>query len=168
MAQATRQDPAGRGKVEPRPGDTTALKNQALEVERDERAAESTRQAAATAAAEAEAALDVIDPFRQLDEPLPEPERDEVEDENPEVVVLMKYDCPQFVYGREWDKVTGDLGGIVELNLVQGRRYKLPKAMAKHLDDRGFLYHLVTPRATTTREPGGCHFHGTLPGVDVI
>jgi hypothetical protein len=136
MATATRDNPAGRGKVEPRPGDSTALKNQALEVERDERAAEEARLAAAKAAAK-----DVIDPFRQLDEPLPEPERDEVEDDNPEVVVLMKYDCPQFVYGREWDKETGDLGGITELNLQQGRRYKLPRAMAKHLDSRGFIYH---------------------------
>jgi hypothetical protein len=141
MAIATRDNPAGRGKVEPRPGDSTALKNQALEVERDERAAEEHRQAAATAAAEAAASQEVIDPFRQLDAPLPEPERDEVEDDEPEMVVLMKYDCPQFVYGREWDKETGDLGGIVELNLKQGRRYKLPKAMAKHLDSRGFIYH---------------------------
>ena len=64
-APATRDNAAGRGKPEPRPGAQTALKAQALEVERDEQAAEEDREAAEAAAREAwDKKHQVLDPYR--------------------------------------------------------------------------------------------------------
>lgn len=140
------------GKPEPQQGDVTAL-----QLKRDEEAAAEAAAAKVVAEeAEAEAAAYekknvVVDYFEGADTPLPEVNEDEIWDDKPYRVATLKYSVENMSFGRKINRdaytddngnhIPADLGGIRYLNFDEGRRYKLPKDVYDHLDERGFIYH---------------------------
>jgi hypothetical protein len=139
------------GRHAPERGDVTALQESALAEQRDEE----KRQAAASAAKarevqEYDRKHTVID-YSEADTPIPEPERNEDPDE-PYREIIAKYKVEQMAYGRivlsepeynEYGELSkaAQLGGIRYLNFEEGRRYRVPKALAEHMDERGLLWH---------------------------
>ena len=139
-------------KVTARPGDATALKKEQLEAERDARLAEEAlaNQTEAERAA-FEAANNVID-YSGSDTPLPEIVESEVERNEPYRTILIKHPIDQMTFGREIIKRTArdekgnefeieEPGNIRYFSFTEGRRYRVPRALADHLDERGFVYH---------------------------
>ena len=65
--------------------------------------------------------------------------------ENPDVVFRVNADIEEMTFGRKVtvDPVTGDqiVGELRTLSFYRGRRYKAPKAIYDHLEDRGLIYH---------------------------
>lgn len=81
-----------------------------------------------------------------------------VEDDSPTREVRMKHTADQMTYGRKvtWTKEidtrpdsptygkeldVANLGGPNYLTLEEGRLYRLPRHLADHLDERGFILH---------------------------
>jgi hypothetical protein len=152
MATAAPRTNRSTGRAAPQPGDMTALQKAALEEKADAAKDEAARlQAAKVEVEDYEAKHTVID-YSGADIPLPEVTEDEAELENPVREVIMKYAIDQMAFGREVisEPVLDDngnvvvparLGGIRYFTFKEGRRYRLPKALADHLDERGFLFH---------------------------
>lgn len=139
------------GRRAPARGDVTALQQQALDEDRDRQREEDARAKAERAAVEEYAkAHEVID-YSGADEPLPEPEPVDDHDE-PYREIIVKYDVEKMAFGREIVKdpeynehgeLTRDavLGNIRFLNFKEGRRYRVPRALADHMDERGLVWH---------------------------
>jgi hypothetical protein len=136
-------------------GDKTGLRAQALEAETAHRDAEAAREkSAAKADQEHRKRHEVIDYTGDAgyDKPLPEADRDEVDIADPYRTVRMKYEIEDMVFGREvkTEGYTDDDGKTHEVQVPgrirtwsfsEGRQYRLPRAMADHLDERGFVLH---------------------------
>jgi len=147
------------GRPVPQKGDQTAVQAQALEAKKAEDAA----QAQAEAVAEAEVASFekkkvVIDYYTDADKPLAEVVEDEVTSTLPYREVTIKYGIENMVFGRKiirqpeyrkdekgedtWEMVRpAELGGLRFLNFEEGRRYRLPRELADHLDEHGYIFH---------------------------
>jgi hypothetical protein len=149
--------PATRGprgeRPKTQPGDGTGMLAQALEAERDTKEADDRARKTAEKAAEADRIKhEVIDYTGDYDTPLPEVQRDQVDYTDPYRTVRMKYEIEDMVFGREvkTEAYTDDSGHEREVQVPgrirtwsfqEGRQYRLPRAMADHLDDRGFVLH---------------------------
>jgi hypothetical protein len=148
----TAQRATPRNQTSVNPADQTALRKQQLEIEHAaelaERAAELTMQNAQYVSQVRDEVLD----FSDIDTPLPE-YSPQVDDTTPVVECVIKFDIDQMAFGMkinrpaELDPETGavvrpaELGGIRFLSFTEGRRYKLPRALYNHLDERGYVRH---------------------------
>ena len=147
------------GKPLPQQGDQTAIQQQALEAKKLEEAA--------TASAKAEELADVeeyekknviIDYYADADTPLEEVAEDEVTSTQPFREVVMKYEIENMVFGRKlvrepeyilddhgkptWEvKRPAELGGLRFYSFKEGRKYRLPRPLADHLDEHGYVFH---------------------------
>lgn len=147
------------GRRAPARGDVTALQQQQLDEQRDQERAEATAAAAAARQVEEYTRKNEVIDYSGADQPLPEPERRDDSDE-PYREIIAKYDIPQMTFGREIvEEVLRDErnrpvldddgspvkikvpGRIRELNFREGRRYRVPKALADHMDERGLVWH---------------------------
>lgn len=147
------------GKPVAQRGDQTAVQAQALEAKKEE--------AAKVAAAKAEALAEVdsfkkknvvIDYFADADKPVDDVVEDEVASTLPFREVTMKYTIDQMTYGMqivspavyEKDEEGNDtrvlaepaqVGGPRYYSFEEGRKYRLPRELADHLDERGYVFH---------------------------
>lgn len=131
-------------------GDVTAMQVQALEEERDANAAQKAREDAHRREVEEYAKKHEVIDYSGADTPLPEPEP--VENDEPLREFIAKYTVEDMAFGRiinspaefnENGECTkpADLGGIRYLNFEEGRRYRVPKSLYMHLDERGLIWH---------------------------
>ncbi len=129
----------------------TALRKQQLETEHAAEIAERASELSMHAARQqSEVSNEVLD-FSDIDTPLPE-YKPPVDDSSPVVECVIKYDIDRMAFGMkinrpaevdEFGAVTrpAELGGIRFLSFTEGRRYKLPRALYDHLDERGYVMH---------------------------
>lgn len=148
----TAQRATPRNQTTVNPGDQTALRKQQLELEHAAELAERASELSMHAARQrSEISNEVLD-FTDIDTPLPE-FKPQVDDTTPVIECVIKYDIDRMAFGMkinrpaEIDPETGavtrpaELGGIRFLSFTEGRRYKLPRALYTHLDERGFIAH---------------------------
>jgi hypothetical protein len=135
-------------------GDRTGLQNQALEAEAEETAAQEAARRQAEEDAEAKRREKEVIDYTNF-EAIVEVEENEVEDTNPFRTVRMKFAVEDMVYGRKVKieevptELRESMGGRTEIlvpgklndniNLEEGRKYKLPRDLADHLDERGYI-----------------------------
>jgi len=140
------------GKAAPQPGDVTALRTQALEDERNQEQAEAQQRVTMAREVEEYEKQNVVIDYSDVDNPLPEVQPLDGEDERPFREVTIKYDIDQMTFGvhilreAEYDERgnctrPADVGGPRFFSFKEGRRYRLPKPLADHLDERGFVFH---------------------------
>lgn len=148
MAEAVNR---ATGRKAPARGDVTALQMQALEEERDAKAAEELREKKRVKEVEDLAKKHKVIDYSGADTPLPEHEEDE-DNDDPYREIIARFDVEDMAYGREIikDPVLNDdgeqiapaeLGGIRFLNFKEGRRYRVPRELAEHMDERGLVWH---------------------------
>ena len=59
-----------------------------------------------------------------------------------------------------WEiKRPAELGGLRFYNFEEGRKYRLPRPLADHLDEHGYVFHRAPPVLKFKRAPGSCHQH---------
>lgn len=147
MAETNRN--TGRA-AKPVRGDVTALQVQALEEQRDANLAKEAAEKAHRREVEELAKKNEVIDYSGADVPLPEPEKHE--DHSPFREIIAKYDVDQMAFGREIVRDAeynedgectrpAELGGIRFLSFQEGRRYRVPRALADHLDERGLVWH---------------------------
>lgn len=147
------------GKPVPQHGDQTAVEAQALEQKKLADAAAAKAEADDLADVETyEKKNIVIDYFENADTPLEVVQEDEVTSTLPYREVVIKYGIENMVFGRKiirdpefkkdedgndtWEMIRpAELGGLRFLNFEEGRRYKLPRELADHLDEHGYVFH---------------------------
>jgi len=140
------------GKAAPQPGDVTALRTQALEEQRDEDQREASKRLSMASEVQEYEKQNVVIDYTDVDNPLPEVQPEDGDDDRPYREVTIKYDIDNMVYGvkilreAEYDErgnVTrpADVGGPRFFSFKEGRRYRLPKPLADHLDERGYVFH---------------------------
>lgn len=148
MAETTNR---GTGRRVAQPGDMTALRKQVQEEERDEQQREAARKMTMAKEVEEYDKRHTVIDYTGADQPLPEVVEEE-DNDDPYREIIIKYDIDQMAFGREIvkDAVMEDdgtmkippiLGNIRFLSFKEGRRYRVPRALADHLDERGFVFH---------------------------
>ena len=132
-------------------GDVTALRKQVLEEQRDADQADAAQHlAVAKEVEDYERKHQVID-YTGVDNPLPEVIEEDSND-GPFREIIIKYDIDQMSFGvkvikeAQYDEngamtVPPTITGINFLSFKEGRRYRVPRALADHLDERGFVFH---------------------------
>lgn len=139
------------GKATAQAGDMTALRTAQLEDERDAERVEAARRVTMQREVEDYEARNTVIDYTGADTPLAEPEA-EINKENPYREIIIKYAIDQMAFGREiiqdaeYDErgnitVPPRLGGIRYFSFAEGRRYKVPRELADHLDERGYVFH---------------------------
>jgi len=147
------------GKPAPQHGDQTAVQAQALEAKKLEDAAKKAAEVEELADVQEHERKNVlIDYYADADKPLEEVVEDEVQSTLPFREVTMKYSIENMVFGRKiirepeyildddgnptWEiKRPAELGGLRFYNFEEGRKYRLPRPVADHLDEHGYLFH---------------------------
>jgi hypothetical protein len=139
------------GKAVPQAGDMTALRSQQLEDDRDAERAEAARRATQQAEVEDYEARNVVIDYTGADTPLPVAV-EATDNQDPYREIIIKYGIDQMAFGREiiqnaeYDghgniTIPPRLGGIRYFTFKEGRKYRVPRALADHLDERGYVFH---------------------------
>lgn len=147
------------GKPIPQHGDKTAVEAQALEQKKLEDEKQAKAEAAELADVEAYEKKNIVtDYYTNCDVPLAEIKEDEVTSTLPYREVTIKYGIENMVFGRKvirepeyakddkgndtWEIIRpAELGGLKFFSFEEGRRYKLPRELADHLDEHGYIFH---------------------------
>lgn len=141
------------GKPVAQPGDMTALRKQAQEETRDVEQAEAAQRLTMAREVDDYEKQHVTVDYTGADVALPDVEEDDGADERPYREIIVKYDIDKMAFGRDivtpavTDEATGVmsvppvLGGIRFFDFKEGRRYRVPRELAEHLDERGYVFH---------------------------
>ena len=148
---ATREVNRNTGKAPVQRGDTTALQQAELDKQRDAKAEQAAAVKAAADKQENWAKRNTVVDYSQADQPI-ELAPEEIDDDSPTRDIVVKYTVDRMAYGRavNWETVTDEdgksrevssLGGIRYFDFQEGRKYRVPTDMAKHMEERGLVAH---------------------------
>jgi|SRR5581483_8174320 len=139
------------GAKAPQPGDMTAVRKAALEEQHAEEQAARAAELSMLAETDTWEKQNTVVDYTGADTPLPEVKPVE-DDANPVREIIIKYPIEQMAFGREVIKeaeldgngnvlVPAVLGNIRYFDFEEGRRYRVPRPLADHLDERGYVFH---------------------------
>ena len=148
---ATREVNRNTGKAPVQRGDTTALQQAELDKQRDAKAEHDAAVKAAADKQENWAKRNTVVDYSQADQPI-EIVPEEEDDDSPTRDIVVKYTIEKMTYGTNvtWESVTDQDGKVHEVPSVgqpryfdfqEGRKYRVPTAMAKHMEERGLVAH---------------------------
>ena len=146
MAEPTLSGPKTQRK---RPADFTGIQTERLNAVQAEAKKEASQQMAMATAVALEESNQLVDYSGHSD--LTDIERQEIEVNDPIRTIRVNTEIEKMTFGRKVE-FAGDpekgipavMGGMNTYDFVPGKPYRVPKALADHLNDKGYLSYLGT------------------------